>query len=627
MVKAETGDRGAVTAHVLTGRDEAAKSRRPSILKSGREWALRDAVAAAGLFLATAGVILWQNTHVAVLWDFSYVLDSAVRMADGQMPYRDFPFVHAPLTFLVQAAILRLTGRIFLHQVLSAALVGGLGTVLTWRIALDRLRGRTGGNVAVWTVALLLAAPLTVLGIYCILPLPNYDCDCVFSILAAVWLLQGVVGHPDSLTVRTDSWAARPGSAVLGSRLRGFAAGVAVCLPLFFKQNIGLPFLLAVIAALVLLLGLEYTARGSAGSRGHRSSSVLAMLAGVGATLAAAALLLHLTAGIGNYYHWTIQFAAQRRLPRLRTMLGIYLDPNLLWTLPCVAAGLLLLRRRIGNLRWARIPAFVFLAAPFVFTLCSLWPYEDADERGDSLLALWPLLLILAAALAITNLWRAGRGMNLRTFLPFFLLAAINGTMLSQQLWGSTYAIWPLLVLLLAELIAFLAAIAPKNIAYALTALISATLLVCGGFYTASEERLSYAQFPAGPVEHSAFPQLAGMATPGPYLPEFDELLRYASAKIPFDDGLIVIPGEDPFYFATGRVPRFPVLLFDPSTDPYSPAEIAELVRRHNTRWLIVKRDLQINEDPSPQRQATMKALMTEFTMAAHLRGYDVYRR
>jgi hypothetical protein len=40
-----------------------------------------------------------------------------------------------------------------------------------------------------------------------------------------------------------------------------------------------------------------------------------------------------------------------------------------------------------------------------------------------------------------------------------------------------------------------------------------------------------------------------------------------------------------------------------------------------------VKRDLQTKEDPTPDRVETMQALMGEFTLAAHLRGYDVYRR
>jgi hypothetical protein len=134
-------------------------------------------------------------------------------------------------------------------------------------------------------------------------------------------------------------------------------------------------------------------------------------------------------------------------------------------------------------------------------------------------------------------------------------------------------------------------------------------------------------QLPNGPEEHSTFPQLAGMAVVGPYLPDFEELLRYAAANIPLSDGLILIPGEDPFYFVTGRVPRFPVLLFDPATDPYLPSQVVEEARLHQINWLIVKRRLQIKEDPTPQREATLKALLQDFTLSDQLHGYDVYRR
>lgn len=152
---------------------------------SAERWQLRDFAAAAGLFLATASVVLWQNAHLAVLWDASYTLDSATRIALGQMPYRDFPFVHAPLAFLIQAAIIRLSGRVFFHHVLYAAVMGALGTVLAWRIVLRSLRLR---SQFAWAVALLLAAPLTFLGVYSVLPFPSYDGDCALAILAAVWL-------------------------------------------------------------------------------------------------------------------------------------------------------------------------------------------------------------------------------------------------------------------------------------------------------------------------------------------------------------------------------------------------------------------------------------------------------
>jgi hypothetical protein len=69
------------------------------------------------------------------------------------------------------------------------------------------------------------------------------------------------------------------------------------------------------------------------------------------------------------------------------------------------------------------------------------------------------------------------------------------------------------------------------------------------------------------------------------------------------------------------------VLLFDKATDPYSPAQLVEEAQRRNIRWLIVKRKLQIKEDVTPQREATLKALQQIFLPYRKLGSYDVYRR
>jgi hypothetical protein len=580
---------------------------------------LRDFVAAVGLFVASAAVILWQNAHLAILWDASYTLDSSFRIALGQMPYRDFPFAHAPLTFLIQAAIIRLFGRVFFHHVLYAAIVGGLGTVIAWRIVLRTLRGRLR---AAWAISLLLAAPLIVVGIYSILPFPSYDCDSAFSILVVILLLQRL---PNRSTAPQSNSARR--------LVQPFLAGAALPFPLFFKQNIGLPFLAAAFALILLLLLASRLRRGPA-LRGE-ARSLGAILAGALATLVAACLLLHFTCGLGNYIHWTIQFAGERRMPGIQDMLGVYAEPSLLWWLPAVVAALALVRSRLAKALWARIVALALLAAPFAWTLANLLLSSDADDRADTLLALWPLLLLLSAAL---TLWNLCRKPSLRAGLPLILLVAIHGTFLSQQLWGSTYAIWPLLVILISEMIVFLASIRTAGataqvdpqtpfLAPALAAVIAVTLLICGGLYTISEERLSYAQLPDGPILHSSLPALRGISISGPYLPEFEELLRFATNEIPASDGLILIPGEDPFYFATGRVPQFPVLLFDKATDPYSPAQLVEEAQRGNIRWLIAKRNLQIKEDTTPQRAATLQALQQVFLPYRKLSGYDVYRR
>ncbi len=580
-------------------------------------WSLRDFAAAAALFLASAAVVLWQNAHLTVLWDASYTLETSARIALGQMPYRDFPLAHAPLTFLIQAAIIRLTARVFFHHVLYAAIVGGLGTVLAWRIALNTLRGRLREY---WGVSLLLAAPLAVLGIYSILPFPSYDCDCVFSILVVILLLQ-----------RLPSDFGASGSTSAKVLLRSFIAGAAIPLPLFFKQNIGLPILAATFAIILLLWIARQVGRGPAA---QGSAELVAILGGAVAALLAACLLLHFTCGLRNYTHWTIEFAARRRLPGFADMLGVYAEPSLLAWLPSAAAALALLHSRFAKNLWARLVAVGLLAGPFVWTLAGLFLSSDADDRSSSLLALWPLLLVLSGAL---TLWSLLRNLSLRAVLPAILLITINGTLLSQQLWGSTYAIWPLLVLLIADMIAFLASIDPaakaaeiasqtRFVGPALTAVIAATLAVCGGFYMASEERLSYANL-EGPVMHSSIPALRGMAVSGPFLPDFEELLRFAAKEIPVSDGLILIPGEDPFYFATGRIPRFPVLLFDKATDPFSPAQLVEEANARRVRWLIVKRDLQIKEDPMPQREASLEELQQVFLPYRKLAGYDVYLR
>ncbi len=544
----------------------------------------RDTIAALVLFLATAAVTLWQNTRVAVLWDLSYLLDSSYRITLGQLPYKDFPFAHAPLTFLIQAAITHLAGRIYYPHVIYAALAGATATLLTWRIILPILN-------SAWITATVLAAPLTVLGIYSIYPYPIYDSDCILAVLLAIFLLQ------------------RAGE----NTARNLVAGASCTVPLFFKQNIGLPFLLIIIAsvtAIAIIRRLQHeTVRPQ-----------LCVIIGALTALAIAVLTIQLTVGLHNYIYWTITFAAQRRLPGLSLILGVYHQTSLLWTIPTAVAALILLRR---DTRITKITTIILLAAPFVWTIASLALSDDPSDRADQLLSLWPHLLILATLLALYNLRPENLRTNptLNTFLPLILLATIHGTFLSQQLWGSTYALWPLFTILIALLLLQTPALAKP-----LTVIIAATFLLCGGLYSASHERLSYNHLD-GTIVHATLPQLKGMATPGPYIPDFEELVRVTDSEIPADDGILLIPGQDPFYFATGRTPQFPVLLFDPATNPYSPQQVVEQARIHNIKWLIINRNPQLMADPSPNLPNYVAALQQDFMPVRTLTNYTIYHR
>ena len=99
------------------------------------DWIFALAMASVGVY-----VVIWQNSHLAVLWDISYILENSYRISLGQIPYRDFPFPYAPLTFLTQAALIKLTGRVFFHHVIYCAVVNGLSIIVTWRVLLRVLK-------------------------------------------------------------------------------------------------------------------------------------------------------------------------------------------------------------------------------------------------------------------------------------------------------------------------------------------------------------------------------------------------------------------------------------------------------------------------------------------------------
>lgn len=570
---------------------------------SSMRWKLRNFSVAALLFAATLLWVLWQSSRVAVLWDLGYLLNTSHRIAAGQIPYRDFSLVHPPLTFLIQAAIERLFGRHYEGVIAYAAIAGGIASVLTWRIILNIFGNQPQARVS----ALLLSLPLPVLGIYSVYSHPIYDSDAMLAVLASILLLQ----H-----------ACRPRATILSR----FSAGACCALPLFVKQNIGLPFLAAVLSALLLL----FLSRSWKTQRGAESSALAGgmdaaqIAAGCILAFGAALLLIQCICGLGNYWHWTVQFAAQRRLPAANTVLSLYSEPTLLWTLPLFAVGFVLLFSRYSRRIWAQAAGAALIAAPYLAALLYLLLEHNAEDRADRLLAFWPLLLLTATAIAICNL---RRGITFASLTPFLVLAAIHGTFLSQEVWGSTYAIWPLLMILIAYSLAALPKHAgkPRTVLAAITGM---TLLICGSLYAASLERLDYIyNLIDEPLAKATLPALHGMAARGTYLPDFEQLVRFADKEIPAGDGILLLPGEEPFFYATGRAPRFPVVLFDHTTDPYTPEQLLMEADQRGIRWVVVKTRLQSNEDPLPERERLMELVKERFQLARKLDGYDVYRR
>lgn len=543
------------------------------------------------LAIASAAIVIWQNSHLAVLWDLSYILENSYRMSLGQIPYRDFPFPYAPLTFLTQAALIKLTGRVFFHHVIYCAVVNGLSVLLTWRILLRILHATSNKRV----LALVLTTPLAVLSVYGVFPHPFYDCDCTFVVLLCLFLLSRFV------------------STRAGSRLENFFAGALLVIPLFTKQNTGGAFLISAVGYLVLLFAIDIYSR-------RNISKYILLFTGLIMSFGVAILLIHHFAGLHNYYSWTFRFAAQRRTPAFADMIGMYKDTGTVWWLLLVAVGSVLLRLRKNRpMVWLSV---IFILVPFVWPVIYLFLDNDASERAERLLNVWPLVLILSVV-AMAPVVRRRSVADL--VIPLIIIATVHGAFLSQQLWGSTYALWPLFVILIAFVISVLSW--GRTPAFALTSVISFCLLIAGAFYVRSHERLDYADLDDGDLAHSTNPALKGMANRGSWLTDFDELVAYTDKEIPREDGILCLPGEDLFYYTTGRRPQFPVLMFDHTINPYSPQEIVDIARERNINWLIVKNDLQLEGEPMERKDELMNLLIQQFESVDSLNNYEIYKR
>src|SRR5262249_46320167 len=153
-------------------------------------------------------------------------------------------------------------------------------------------------------------------------------------------------------------------------------------------------------------------------------------------------------------------------------------------------------------------------------------------------------------------------------------------------------------------------------------------LLIAGGAYVWSHARLNYAKLDNGQLTNATLPELKGLETRGSWIPNFEQLARYAEQEIPSGDAILILPGEDPFYYTTGRQPRFPFLMFDPPSNPYTPDEVLKLGRALKVRWLMVKRKLQLDSDAIDGDKTRLTELLKQdFTMVKRLQGYDVYQR
>jgi len=61
--------------------------------------------------------------------------------------------------------------------------------------------------------------------------------------------------------------------------------------------------------------------------------------------------------------------------------------------------------------------------------------------------------------------------------------------------------------------------------------------------------------------------------------------------------------------------------------NPYSASQLAELADRRNVRWVVVKRELQLQEQPLAFRSELLEFLSRNFELEESLNNYEIYHR
>jgi hypothetical protein len=156
---------------------------------------------------------------------------------------------------------------------------------------------------------------------------------------------------------------------------------------------------------------------------------------------------------------------------------------------------------------------------------------------------------------------------------------------------------------------------------------LAVALLVLGMLYTLSNVRLGFVDVNApGPVEHSTYPSLVGLSARGPYLADLDEILVWIERHVGRDETLVMLPGEEPVFYALGRRPLLPSVYFYDVATPYTPDELARFADERGLQWVFVKDRLQLTDEP-PLNQRIVAALTARATLVERVGAYRVYRR
>ena len=562
---------------------------------------LQRDILAVSLFALAAGTLsFWNSGRACPLVDVSFVIENAYRIVAGQRPYSDFGLMVTPGSFLIAALLIKLDlPGVYGLRLYAAAQAAG-GVALTYAI----LRAANLYSKLPSPTGLLVLLP-AVFGLAVIFPWPHYNNDSTFWSLVAL-LCVALSGHTKSAKWRW--WA---------------LAGVAGGLSFYCKQTTGTGILLG--------LGLGAGLRVFLPSDDARTNAFSSLCAFVLGTLLTLFVGFGALAGDSEIFstamQWLLVYPSQadgRRL--LPKFLEEFTGLKLFVLIAALGAVALLQRARVRACapRWF-LQALPWVLPPMIFATILL---AFALNYSWLIHMVWPMASILALFVLGGRLLRTHRMENTDVLL-LGTLAAARFAFLSHGAFASIDAAYCWLPILCICLLPH-ETDAPR-------AQVNRQLLSWGAIfvgcamavYTITNTRLSLYIPVSGTPQKARSPALTGLATPGPFAGDLDELIALTSREIPAEEAVLFLPGEDPFYFATKREPQLSINMMGWAVYPYSDLWVAEQAELKKIPWVIVKREFQSPQSWTPLRDLHAIEAKLEETYELHqsLRAYHVYRR
>lgn len=558
--------------------------------------------------LASSFVTIWQSGRILPLIDYSYQVENAYRIYLGQIPYRDFVLVLPPGTYYIIALIMKIFGLANIYQVLYIALLSFLTVILTYALLCVFNKNKR--------LNVFFLIPLIFAG-HSMYPFPSYDVNATFFMLLGLYCLSNIILKKNTYFHYC------------------YFTGILLALPLFFKQNTGLIFLLSSLSILLIYKFLT--------NKKISNKSFLCILFGTISPIILLLLFLLKNNALSDFWFQLFLFPSRVRSP-LSAGFQVIFDflsvKNLILYISFFLLGIYAIKNKLKKTHRNIFLSLAIAVPLFLYPLIYSFLISLNQIRFDSFklifnfsknfyslfFSFWYVILLLLFLTTVIDFSaNKVRGQELFVKLLAVLLAlCISTSFLSQGVIGSTYGIYPLLMLLVSAIFNSLSHnyvdVRWQYFFIFFVFLITFFLSI----YIYFNGRIFYIER-SGELLRFTNEKFKPLATPGEWIGNMEMMFRYVEKNIPQKDSVIALPGEDPFYYATDRKPVLKYFQYFYQTFPFSKDQYIADILNNRIDWIIIKNPLQYTKYNASQE--IVSRLSKVYSQYKIIKGYIIYKR